>query len=475
MQQEQNCTDTNWTPTLDGRPGPRYRAIAGALAADVADGTLPPGTRLPTHRELARRLGVTVGTVSRAYAEAARRGVIDATVGRGSFVRGGHAAGEAVPAAIPALAEPGSEGTDQLDLSTNAPAREPVHAALRELADAAARAGAWATAADYHTATGTGAQREAGARWLTRTGLDVAADEIVPVAGAQTGQALALGRLASPGDAVLLAELTWPMVKEALRLHGLRGEPVGMDAEGIRPDALADACRRTGARVLFTMPTLNNPTTATMGEDRRRELLAVARDHGLTVVEDDIYGFLHAGRHTPLAALDRERVVHVTSLAKAVAPGVRAGFVVPPPWLHRSLVGAVRAAMLMTPPLDLEWARLAVETGIAARGATAQRSEAAARQALLRRHLGHLGPQSDDAALHAWLSLPEEWTTAGFTHAAAGRGVVLTPGDAFAVAGDPGAVRVCLGPAPSRAALTRALRAVAELMAAPPSAADPVV
>ena len=79
---------TIWIPRLEGRKGPRYRTIVEALIEDLAAGTLREGSRLPTHRDLAERLGVTVGTVSRAYAEAARRGLVSGEVGRGTFVRG---------------------------------------------------------------------------------------------------------------------------------------------------------------------------------------------------------------------------------------------------------------------------------------------------------------------------------------------------------------------------------------------------
>src|ERR1700755_3121275 len=79
---------TIWTPRLRGGPGPIYARIADQLERDVAEGLLHPGTRLPTQRELARRLGLTVVTVTRAYAEAAERGLVDATVGRGTFVKG---------------------------------------------------------------------------------------------------------------------------------------------------------------------------------------------------------------------------------------------------------------------------------------------------------------------------------------------------------------------------------------------------
>src|SRR5207245_9794263 len=79
---------TSWAPEIRQRRGPRYLAIAEALAEDAGAGRLRPGARLPTHRELAHRLGLTVGTVTRAYAEAARRNLISGEVGRGTFVRG---------------------------------------------------------------------------------------------------------------------------------------------------------------------------------------------------------------------------------------------------------------------------------------------------------------------------------------------------------------------------------------------------
>src|SRR5260221_9259749 len=77
----------SWVPDLKADEGPRYLAIVEALAGDVANGVLGPGSRMPTHRDLADRLGMTVGTVSRAYAEAARRGLVSGEVGRGTFVR----------------------------------------------------------------------------------------------------------------------------------------------------------------------------------------------------------------------------------------------------------------------------------------------------------------------------------------------------------------------------------------------------
>src|SRR6266436_6620105 len=100
---------TSWAPDLEALAGPRYLAIADALAADMQAGRLKPGTRLPTHRDLAYRLGVTVGTVTRAYAEAQRRGLLEGHVGRGSFLAG-------PPQPAPGLGSSESERSGMIEL-----------------------------------------------------------------------------------------------------------------------------------------------------------------------------------------------------------------------------------------------------------------------------------------------------------------------------------------------------------------------
>src|SRR5213593_3942589 len=123
---------TIWTPDLTKRAGPRYRAIADALADDVRAGRLKEGTRLPTHRDLAGVLRVTVGTVSRAYAEAARRGLIRGEVGRGTFVRRGRP--EPFGFGMPAREEP-----SVIDLSLNFPAGEAEDVVVRKGLEALAK------------------------------------------------------------------------------------------------------------------------------------------------------------------------------------------------------------------------------------------------------------------------------------------------------------------------------------------------
>src|ERR1700739_2082634 len=117
---------TNWMPDLSGRDGPRYRAIAEALAEDVRRGRLAAGTQLPTQRELAWKLHVTIGTVSRAYAEAERRGLIAGEVGRGTYVR--HSAGVAPVMPGDILGE--TQDPDFIDLTINRPSAAGEEAAI---------------------------------------------------------------------------------------------------------------------------------------------------------------------------------------------------------------------------------------------------------------------------------------------------------------------------------------------------------
>ena len=155
-------TMTIWAPEMTERPGPRYLAIADAIADDLSGGRLAPGARLPTHRDLADRLGVTVGTVSRGYAEAARRGLLSGEVGRGTFVR--HLPDLAVPSASDAF----------VDLSLNyppAPAGETQRNALQATLQLLAGRSDVGALLGYPSEGGLATHREAGAAWIAESGL----------------------------------------------------------------------------------------------------------------------------------------------------------------------------------------------------------------------------------------------------------------------------------------------------------------
>lgn len=447
---------TIWRPRLSGRTGPRYLAIVEALAEDVARGELREGARLPTHRDLADSLRVTVGTVSRAYAEAARRGLVSGEVGRGTFVRGG-------------TDEAGEDPSGVCDLSQNhppEPAARPQRTALRAALASLTAGPDLGLLLDYPAAGGSDEDREAGAAWIARTGLRVRPAEVLVCTGSQHGLTVVLATLLEPGDVLLTEALTYAGLQPVAGLLRLRLRGLPIDASGLRPDALEDACRDGGARALYLIPTLHNPTTATMPESRRREVAAIARAHGLAIVEDDVHGLLPAERPAPVATLAPERAYYLTSTSKTLAPGLRIAYVAAPPDDVPRLAASLRATTWAVAPLTAAIASHWIRGGTADALVEARRQEARARQAIARERLAGADFDAQPEAYYLWLRLPEPWRAESFAAEARARGVRVTPAEAFGVgrAALPHAVRVCIGAARSRETLARGLETVAGLL-----------
>jgi len=212
------------------------------------------------------------------------------------------------------------------------------------------------------------------------------------------------------------------------------------------------------------MPSLQNPSGAHMPEGRRREIAAIARQHGVPIVEDDIYGFLVKNGPAPLVAHAPELGFYLASLSKAIAPGLRMGYAAIPSEYVQRVTTSVRATTIMASPPMAELAARWIADGTGERLSTQYRQESLARQAIAREALQGLSYASYPAAFHGWLTLPEHWTAAHFAAEVRQRGVVITPAEVFAVGKPvPRAVRICVSAARDRDELRRALAIIAEL------------
>jgi DNA-binding transcriptional MocR family regulator len=453
---------TIWLPRLEGRGGPRYRAIADSLGDDIAAGRLAAGARLPTHRWLADQLGVTVGTVTRAYLEAARRGLLSGEVGRGTFVR-------------QAVVDDTSGEPVTLDLAHNhppMPALGPLSDVLqRTLATLAARPDL-SSLLGYPADGGRPSHRDAGASWIERSGLRADPESVLVCGGSQHALTTVLATLFQPGDLLLAEAITYPGLKALANLLHIRLEGLPLDRDGLRPDALEDACGRGGARAVYVVPTIQNPTGNVMSEARRLEIAAIARAHGIAIIEDDIHALLPRERPRPIAAFAPERTYYLTSTSKTLAPGLRVGYILAPPGDAARLAAGVRATTWGAAPLMAEVVSAWIRDGTADALLEARRVEASARQALAAEALAGAEYEAHPVGYHLWLHLPEPWRSESFAAQAARRGVTVTPAEAFVVGrgAAPHAVRLCLGAPRSREALTRGLRLVAETLAGAPDA-----
>lgn len=448
---------TNWLPEISRTERPYYRALADAVGRDIAAGRLPPGARLPPQRDLAEALGVTVPTITRAYALAARRGLVGGTVGRGTFVR------------PPLSAEPPDA---PVDLSINA---VPPHAHLGDLAarlELPADAGRRAALLGYPPRAGLDAHRAAGAEWIARRGVRVPPDRVLVTGGAQHALVVALASVAVPGDALLVEELTYGGLIEAARLLGLSLHAVAMDPHGIQPSALERAARATGARVVVLQPVIHNPTGVTMTRERRRAVAEVVARERLHVIEDDIYGFL-APETLPLVTELDTPWTFLTSLSKSVVAGVRVGFVAVPPNRTAPAERAVWATTVAASPITAELATGLIVDGTADRIVAWKRDELTARQSLAREILPGLHAEIHRASPHVWWPLPRPWRAGDFVGAARSQGILLGAPEGFL--GRPGAtpraVRLCLGPPATRERLAQALATLRDLAVSAPARA----
>ena len=470
---------SEWLPRLEGRAGPRYRAIADALQQDIADGSLASGARLPTHRDLAWRLGVTVGTVTRAYVEAERRGLISGEVGRGTYVRPltPDYPDRVKPDERAHITLPGRNEVEFIDLAGNAPPPAPLAAEIARAFASVAEDPQFPEYLRYRPSQGLMQHREAGQQWIASFGVEVPANQVLPTHGAQHAMLIAAAAVLRAGDVLLTESLTFFGVKSVARVLGLRLQGVEMDAEGLMPAALDAAIRATGAKALYTIPTLQNPTNSVMPPERRQEIALVCKRHGITIIEDDIYNFLLERPVAPLSSYLPEQSFYITNLSKSVAPALRVGYLAGPQALIDASLIARRAASVMACPLTQEAAARLVRDGVARRNAELVRDEARQRQQIATKVLGGYEMARQAGAFHVWLTLPEPWRREAFAQEALRRNLGVAAADVFATGRQsvPHAVRVSLAAPRSRAELEFGLGIIADILSAEGAANFPVI
>jgi DNA-binding transcriptional MocR family regulator len=264
--------------------------------------------------------------------------------------------------------------------------------------------------------------------------------------------------------------LTYPGVQLAARMLGLRLDGLPLDGAGLLPEAFEAACRNNDVKALYCIPTLQNPTTVTLPEARRRAIAEIATRHGVAVIEDDIFRLMTPEAPPPIASFAPECGYFITSLSKTTAPGLRVGFVAAPEARLDRIAAALRTTCWMATPLTAEIAARWIQDGTAARILDARRDEVNARRRQVLAALAGHRVDCPDGSLHLWLHLPEPWRSADFATEAKRRGVGVTPAEAFAVGRSnlTHAVRLCHGAPASRETLDRALAVIADLLKATP-------
>ncbi len=442
-----------------------------------------PGERLPSTREISARHRVSPVTVSRALAGLRAEGVLVTRPGSGTYVA------ERRPPGPP----------DRLDTSwqTVALGDRTVDAASVAFLLAPEQAGAISLAGGYPhpsllpgralaAALGRAARRpDAGERppvqgisglrtWFARsTGSALGAEDVLITSGAQAALSAAFRAIVPAGCPVLVESPTYLGALGAARAGRISPVPVPTDGGGVRVDLLEAAFAATGARAVYLQPTYQNPTGTVLAAERRRQVLAVAREAGAFVIEDDYARWLEHERPAPpplIAEDDDGRVVHIASLTKATSPNLRIGALIARGPVAERL-RSLRVVDDFFVPRPLQEAALELVGAPAWRRHLSVLSNALAgrRAALLAALAEHL-PEAravrvPAGGLNVWIALPE--SVDDLLLAAAGReaGVLISPGRPYHAAEPPGPhARLSFAAAPHAAALEEGVRRLARAL-----------
>lgn len=440
-------TDSIFRFFLPEGPGLKYKRLAQGIEESIRNGVLRQGVKLPPHRILADKLGVTAGTVSRAYGELERMGLVEARVGDGTFVRnrGRERAREAGFRNF-------VDSTDMCnDMSRNMhiPGNE-TELLSRSLQQLSAAPELLQELMLYTPDTGLLRHRKAGATWLSHGEFQAERQQILCVNGSQHGLLVVLMAMLRAGDTLVTEQLSYPGLISAAQLLGIKVLGLEMDEEGLLPDALEEACRANRITALYCTPTIQNPTTAVMSGARRKEIAKICREHGLIVIEDETHAVLMAERPAPLCHLLPERGILIGGMSKAVAAGLRVGYVHAPASMVSRMAAALRNSCWMATPLVLEIASRWIEDGTASALLEYQRGEIARRQRLVVDLLQGLTYRSHLCCPHFWVEVPAPWRAIEIEQGMRRQQHLVTTAEAFSTGRGtlPQAIRISVSNSP---------------------------
>lgn len=429
-----------------------YLQIADFIDQQISAGNLPPGIMLPPIRTLAEQLAVSKTTITMAYAELEAAGRVAGHVGQGTMVTAAAPVLKAVtpPLALPQRA-PGAavindllrigERPGLINFTTSSPAPDqlPVDAFARCLRTVLQEDGAAAFL--YGPAGGYEPLRQSVARHITERGIVATPDEVLITAGAQQALDLSVRGLVAPGEWVVVESPCYMGALEVLEVHGARVAPAPMDEGGLIVEQLEPLFRRLRPRMLYTTPTFQNPTGASLSLERRRRLVELAARWNVIVVEDTVCSELELTGPAPpaLRALGGP-VVHCGSFSKGLLPGIRIGYLVAAPEVIQRLTLLKQASDLNSPGLLQRALARFLDAGHLAphlrRVLGVYRERRSAALAALERHFPAAARWTRPAGgLHIWVTMPPPVDVSALYVAAIGAGVGFTPGVLFFPAG----------------------------------------
>jgi DNA-binding transcriptional MocR family regulator len=437
-----------------------YLGIARAIESDISAGILKPGDILPTHRDLADRLGVAIGTITKAYKEAEKKSLIVGRGRKGTFVRSQSVTESVLSREIRLWY------CDDNPIYTVAyGVKVPDFAKIlrRYLARPIANPKKYWPPESHRPQ-----HYETGAQWFKRLGCKVSPHSVTLTMGNHHGLLVALAAETTSGDTIAAERHTFISLAAIAEFLGLRIKSIDSDSEGLLPDALELSCRRDRIRAVLCMPCVQNPTNASMSEERRRALVRVAQQYGVTIIEDEVTRPVAVNPPPLLKSLAPDICYLLASPSKILSPGLKIGYAIPPESSRTQFENRLRGSIGFTGGISQEIFGQMMRDGTVDEYITECRREGKARVQLANQHLPRELIHTNPASYFIWLELPECWSAPDFAGEIYRLGISAWPAATYAVNPQTAAraVRFNIGQAPNQAAFAEALRGIAELLEA---------
>ena len=447
----------SWKPQFSRLEAPLYKALAHHLETDIQRGILKPGDMLPPQRELADFLDINLSTVTKAFKLCEQKGLICATIGKGTFIASDiGVSGKLLHSSpIPHL----------IDLGAIHPSYTQNTYILNALKDFLASTDA-SRYLEYASTCGHIEQRQAGLKWLRKVKLHTSHNNILLASGGQNALCAILNTFFETGDRIGTDPLIYAGFKTLAKMLGIQLIPVPQENGEMCPHTLRSFCKKEGLKALYLIPDFHNPTTHTMSLATRQAIAKLAKEENLLLIEDAINSYFVRDLLPPIASFAPDNTFYVSSTSKSICPALRISFIACPSSYIQALELGLYNINMMISPLTAQMTTWLIDSSIAEKILSERQEEILERNQLADSILGDYSLLGSSDCNFRFLLLPEGWSGKAFEMCAKKAGVQVYCGERFAVGNAllPAAVRLSIATPPTKEALSKALMTLKSLL-----------
>lgn len=416
--------EMNWKPDLKNIGQPLYKTLAEILEKDIKSGILTPGTKLPPQRELADYLDINLSTVVRAFKICSQKGLISASIGNGTYVSS--------DATFNAILLTNHDDAGIIEMGATLPDIDPNKKVIKCMQKILQEPDS-IKMFQYGMPEGAEWQKEAAVKWIKQAGFDVKKESVLLAGGGQNAIAAILASLFKPGDKVGTDPVTYPGIKSAAKMLGIRLVPIQSKDNEITEEGLIYACKNENIKGLYLIPDFHNPTSHTMEIGTRERIAQIAKKHGILIMEDAIYSLLHNIPIPPIASFAPENTIYICSLSKTISPGLRLAYVITPQKYKIELSAALYNMNISVSALMAETASRLINSKVAEDITEERKIHIRKQNEIVDHYLSNFTTCEENTCMFRWLTLPKAWSGESFELYARNAGVQVYSAEHFAV------------------------------------------